>query len=95
MSELTLITEGFKLNRSYTIESAAINKSDLVVVIKDSEKDEFLDDFIKGKTAYKIAINTDIAEIRIKHIVFVRNFLYGNDGTNELLSFIIDLSPRN
>ena len=95
MNELTLITEGFKLNHSYTIESAAIKKSDLVVVIKDSEKDEFLVDFIKGKTAYKIAVNTDIAEIRIKHVVFVRSFLYGNDGNNQLLSFIIDLSPRN
>lgn len=95
MNELTLITDGFKLNRCYTIESAAINKSDLVVVIKDNEADDFLKDFIQGKTAYKVAINTDVAEIRVKHLVYVRNFLYGNDGNNELLSFIIDLLPRN
>ena len=95
MNELTLITDGFKLNRCYTIENAAINKSDLVVVVKESEVDDFLQDFIQGKTAYKIVINTDIAEINIKHIVYARNFLYGSDGNNELLSFIIDLSPRN
>lgn len=95
MSELTLITEGFKPNRSYTVENAAINKSDLVVVIKENEVDDFLNDFIQGKTAYKIAINTDVAEIRLKHIVYVRNFLYGSDGNSELLSFIIDLLPRN
>lgn len=95
MKELTLITEGNNLNQSYTIESAAINKSDMVVVIKESEEDDVLSDFIKGKTAYKIVLNTDVAEIRIKHLVYVRNFLYGAEGDNELVSFIIDLSPKS
>lgn len=95
MNELTLITEGNNPNQSYTIESAAINKSDMVVVIKESEEDKVLKDFIKGKTAYKIVLNTDIAEIRIKHMVYARSFLYGNDGNTELISFIIDLSIKS
>ena len=95
MNELTLITEGNQVNRSYTIENAAINKSDLVVVIKESESDEFLNDFIHGKTAYKLVINTDVAEIRIKHLVHVRNFMFANNGIDELISFIINLLPSN
>lgn len=95
MNELRLITEGNVPNQNYIIESAAINNSDLLILIKDSEKDEILDDFIKGKTAYKIVINTDIAEIRLKHLVSVRNFLYANVGSDEVISFIIDLSLKS
>ena len=95
MSELTLITEDFKVNQCYTIESAAINKSDLIVVMKESEVDDFLKNFIQGKTSYKIAINTDSVEIRLKHCVYTRSFLHGSNGNNELISFIINLLPSN
>lgn len=95
MSELRFLTEGNIPNENYTIESAAINRSDLIIVIKKSEIDSFLNDFILGKTAYKIVVNTDIAEIRIKHLVSVRNYISASDGSEDLTSFIIDLSYKN
>ena len=95
MSELTIITDKNVPNQSYTIESAALNRSDLIIVIKKEEKDYFLDEFIRGKTAFKIVVNTDVAEIRIKHPVSVRSYLNGSDGLDDLISFIIDLSQKS
>lgn len=95
MNEITILTDKNVPNQSYTIENAALNRSDLIVVIKSEEKDEFLDDFIHGKTAFKIVINTDVAEIRIKTPVSVRSFMYGSNGSDDLLSFVISLSPQN
>ena len=95
MSELTIITDKNVPNQSYTIESAALNRSDLIIVIKKEEKDYFLDEFISGKTAFKIVVNTDVAEIRIKHPVSVRSYLNGSDGLDDLISFIIDLSQKS
>ena len=95
MNELSILTDKSVPNQNYTIESAALNRSDLIIVIKEGEKDEFLDDFIHGKTAFPIFITTDSIEIRVKRPVSVRGFLSGSDGSEDLLSFIIDLSLKN
>ena len=95
MNEITILTDKNVPNQSYVIESAALNRSDLIIVIKEEQKDMFLDDLIHGKTAFKIILNTDNIEIRVKHPVSVRSFMNGNNGSDDLISFIIDLSLKN
>lgn len=95
MNELQFLTDGNELNHSYTIESAAINGTDLVIVVKENEEDEFLRNFYQGKTSYRIVVNTDVAEIRVKHRVSSRNFLSASNGNDNLISFIIDLTLKN
>lgn len=95
MNEITILTDKNVPNQSYVIENAALNRSDLIIVIKTEQKDMFLDEFIHGKTAYRIILNTDNIEIRVKKPVSVRSFMEGNNGTYNLISFIIDLSLKN
>ena len=94
MKEFQIITDGNELNRCYNAESIAIDGSNLIIVMKEEESDDFLDEFVHGKTSYKVSISTDTVTIRLKYKVFARNYLYSEDE-NQLFSFIIGLSPEN
>lgn len=88
MKELEILTDKGEQNHFYTLEHVAISDGKAILAINNTEKDCFLSDFIKGKTAYSIFINTEAVEIRIKPRVFVSTF---NTDSENLTVFVIDL----
>lgn len=81
MNTLTLITEGHALNHHYEAESIAWARTcpadyepsmaknyagRLFVVMKEDDVDDFLQDFIDGKSGYKVQVETDRFLILVK-----------------------------
>ena len=74
MTTLTLITPARHLNHHYELESAAL-RADwyLSMIIKEENIDNFLQDFIDGKTGYKVQIDSDTMTLTLKDLYSVEN----------------------
>lgn len=100
MSTLTLITEGNSINHHYKLSSFGIAPtfSDkklgmrYIAVVEDKEVDNFLQDFIGGKTGYRIQVDSDNFTLIIKTKCFVEerlrseNFDYAFIINTEIMS---------
>lgn len=88
MKTLTLITEGNEINHHYEMKSVAIvpafrgisDDYKFMIMIEKDEADDFLMDFIEGKTGYRIQIDTDSVRIEVKRRCFATSSVCNEEG---------------
>lgn len=93
MNTLTLITEGNRINHHYAIKSAAISPSTdwrFLIIMDEDEADNFLMDFIDGKTGYRLEIDTENVRIEVKHKCFSTAKVYAEQADEGILAFTIN-----
>ena len=92
MNTLTLITENQHLNHHYSVDSVSIVPQRFVIVIDDDEIDDFLKEFIGGKTGYRIQIDTDMMRVETKGLCFSENSMQGE--RNNKTAFAISVEKK-
>ena len=95
MNTLTLITEGNRINHHYEIKSAAISPFTdewrFLIMMDEDEADNFLMDFIDGKTGYRLEIDTENVRIEVKHKCFSTAKVYAERADEGILAFTINV----
>ena len=69
MKTFTIITEEGKLNHHYEILSIGTGEQNafFTIYMRESETDDFLDEYFKGASGYKVQIDTDNFCLLIKN----------------------------